>query len=385
MSWRNPHMKSMIALIIVLILCGGVYVCHAADFRVETGANFDWWADSKESNARQVFLPLGLQGAFDDFSVTLLTAYADTHLDITGQDSTSLGHMLDTKLITSYEIIGKLPVDIIVGLDFNLPTGKTNLSQKQLNLIMDPDLISINNYGEGFDVNLTLALAKEWGNWVAGIGFGYLWRGGYDFCSDINITDYKPGDIFNINAEIRYYISPDLHIRLFGKQAWYDKDTVKGADFYQEGDFTLFGLGFNYNKMKKWEAGMAFQGILRGKSQFQNIPGTLNDEPYNSHGDEWICDLSFRYLLNETTALRTLLQGRYYTKNEYSSYLPSYIGMREKLSLGIGATKSLTPQIEAGLDVKGFLKHDDESNFPVIQSPRDYHGVSVLMMVAGTF
>ena len=378
-------MKNLIVLLTVLLLCDGINVGHAADFRAETGANFDWWADSKESDARQFFIPLRLQGTFNDFSVTLLTAYADTYLDKAVQNSTSLGHMLDTKLITSYEIIGKLPVDIIVGLDLNLPTGKTNLSQKQLNLIMDPDLISINNFGEGFNVNLTLTFAKEWGNWVAGVGFGYLWRGGYDFCSDINITDYKPGDIFNINAEIRYYISPDLHIRLFGRQAWYDNDTVKGADFYKEGDFTLIGLGLNYNESKKWDAGMAVQGIFRGKSQFQSALGTLADEPENSYGDEWICDLSFRYLLNETTALRSLLQGRYYTENEYSSYSPRHIGMREKLSLGIGATKALTPHLEAGLDVKGFLKHDDESNFPVPQSARDYHGVSVLMKVAGTF
>jgi len=94
-------MKNLVVLLTAMVLCGGIHAGHAADFRAETGANFDWWADSKEGNARQFFVPLRLRGAFDDFSVTLLTAYADTHYDINGLESTSLGHMLDTKLITS--------------------------------------------------------------------------------------------------------------------------------------------------------------------------------------------------------------------------------------------------------------------------------------------
>jgi len=42
---------------------------------------------------------------------------------------------------------------------------------------MDPDLISINNFGEGFNVNLTLTFAKN-GELGSGGRFGYLWRAG---------------------------------------------------------------------------------------------------------------------------------------------------------------------------------------------------------------
>ena len=378
-------MKKLITQIALLIIVSSNSVSLATDFQVHSGANFDWWADNKDNDARQFSVPLRLQGVFNDFSVTLLTAYTDTHLEIADQGGRSLSHILDTKLITSYEVIGKLPVDILLGLDLNLPTGKTNLSQRELTLIMDPDLISINNYGEGVNVNPTVTIAKEWGKWVAGIGFGYLWRGGYDFSSDINITDYKPGDIFNINAEIRYYLFPDLHVRLFGRHAWNDNDTVRGKDYYKEGDFSLFGLGLAYNKMKTWDTGITFQGILRDKSRFQETPGALVTEPNNSHGDEWIGDLSARYFLNNTTTLKSTLQGRIFTKNDYPSESSRFIGQREKLSLGIGATRTLSPNILAGLDVKGFLKHDDETRFPENRSARDYHGVSVTALLTGRF
>jgi hypothetical protein len=360
-------------------------ICSAADIGIQTGLNFDWWADSKDNNAKQLYVPLTVSGQFNDFSFKVLTAHVDTHLDRSGVGGSSLDHLLDTKLNLSYAIIDKLPVDILIGLDFNLPTGKTNLKQSQLALILDPDLISINNYGEGFDVNPTITFAKEWGNWVAGAGFGYLWRGSYDFSSEINITDYQPGAIYNVNAELRYFFSPAMYARFFGGHAWYGTDTVRGSDFFQEGDFSQFGLGLYYNQEKKWDTGVTFRGILRDKSKFQVTAGTLGTESNDRQGDEWIVDLAARFLPDEKTALRSFIQGRYFTENEYASTSPFFIGKREKLSIGIGATRALTSHFEAGLDLKGFVKHDDAANYPQSLSARDFQGFSVTLMLAGSF
>jgi len=380
-------MRKFIILTVFAAILFSMGICPAAEIRMQTGMNFDWWGDSKDNDARQFYVPFTVIGQFNDFSFKVLTAYTDTHLDRSGVGSSSLGHLLDTKLTTSYQIIDKLPLDILLGLDFNLPTGKTNLRQNQLALIMDPDLISINNFGEGFDVNPTITIAKEWGNWVAGAGFGYLWRGSYDFSSDINITDYQPGDIYNVNAELRYFFSPAMHARIFGSHAWYGPDTVKGSDFFQEGDFSQFGLGLYYNQEKKWDAGVTFRGILRDKSKFQVTPGNLATESNDRQGDEWIADLAARYLPDEKTALRSFIQGRYFTKNEYpNTPFSPFVGKREKLSFGVGVTRAICTNFEAGLDVRGFVKHDDESNFPLLnKSARDFQGFSATLTLTGSF
>jgi hypothetical protein len=359
----------------------------AAEVRIQTGLNFDWWSDSKDNDARQLQVPLTITGQLDDFSFKVLTAYTATNLDRSGIGKSSLDHLLDTKLVTSYAIIDKLPVDIMLGLDFNLPTGKTNLRQSDLALIMDPDLITINNFGEGFDVNPTVTLAKGWGNWVVGAGFGYLWRGSYDFSSEINITDYQPGDIYNINAEARYYISPELFARFFGSHAWYGRDTVRGTDFFQQGDFSRFGAGLYYDREKSWNAGLSFHGILRDKSNYQTgSPGNLVTESYDGQGDEWVVDLSGGYQFpDEKTVLRSSIQGRYFTKNDYSSASPFFIGKREKLSAGFGVTRAICSHFEAGLDIRGFVKHDDDTNFPLVRSARDFQGFSATMMLSGNF
>jgi len=379
-------MRYLIILTILFLALFSKGSAAAADIGMQTGFNLDWWGDSKDNDARQIQVPMTFMGRYQDFSFKVLTAYTDTRIDRSGAGKSSLGHLLDTKLITSYEIIGKLPVDILLGLDFNLPTGKTDLRQGDLALIMDPDLVTIINYGEGFDVNPTIAVAGEWGDWVGGAGFGYLWRGSYDFSSELNVTDYQPGDIYNINAEVRYFFTPEMSARLFGSHAWYGKDTVRESDFYQEGEFSKFGLGIYYNRENKWDAGVTFRGILRDKSRFQAAtPGVIVTESNDGQGDEWILDLAARYLPDEKTILRSFIQGRYFTENDYPSSSTFFVGKREKLSVGFGVTRAICAHLNAAFDIRGFVKHDEEANFPQARSARDFQGVSVTLMLAGSF
>lgn len=356
-----------------------------ADIRIEAGLNLDWWEDNKDNHGSQVYAPVTISGELKDFSFSLLAAYAYTTVNESGGRDASLSYPLDTKLTLSYGIIGKLPVDILLGLDFNLPTGKTDLSKRQLALIMDPDLISINNFGEGFNINPTVTVAKEWRNWVGAMGFGYLWRGSYDFCSDLGITDYQPGEVYNVKAELRYFFSPALFARIFAGHAWYGVDTVEDEDSFQEGDYTELGLGMYYKQGEKWDAGLTMRRIFRDKSRFQGSPGDLVTEAKDSQGDELIVDLAARYLLNQKTALRSALQGRYFMENDYPSTSPFYVGKRQKVSLGVGVTRALATNTGVSFDVKGFYKHDDERNFPEIRSARDFWGYSVSLMLTSRF
>lgn len=380
-------MKNLITYLALLIAVCISSTSLAADIQVQTGFNFDWWKDNLTSRARQSYAPIRIDGQFDDFSITLQTAYANTRLDESGT-ITKVDNVLDTKINTSYAIIGKFPVDILLGFDLNLPTGKTDLTSKEndLALAMDPDLVSITTFGEGFNVNPTVTIAKQFGKFVGGIGFGYLYRGEYDYSSELGISDYDPGDIISLTGEARYYFSPKMYSRLFIRHAWYEKDTLRGTDFYQEGDFSLFGLGLYYKQKKEWDAGLTFHGILRDKSKFRETSNSaFATESHKGHGDEWIVDLAAKYLLNEKTALRSSLQGRIFTENDYPSDSSYFVGQRKKLSLGIGATRVLSPNWEAALDVKGFVKHDGETMFPKYKSACDYQGYSVSAMLTGTF
>lgn len=377
------NMKTLICVLSCVVILFSAVALQAAEIKVRTGINYDSWDDSEDNKASQVYIPLRIESRHQQFSMSVLTGYASTHINPSGKEDRSLSHILDTKVNTSYEFIGSLPVDLLIGFDVNLPTGKTGLKQGDLVLIMDPDLISINNFGEGYDINPTLTVTKELGNWEGGIALGYVWRGKYDY-SEV-VKDYNPGDIFNSSAEVHYSFSPHLNTRFFGSFARYGADKkMDGRDFYREGNIILLGMGLHYTRTK-WDGDVTIQSIYRGKSKFQDGTEGFITEAKKGHGNESVGVISLRYLLNDRTTLKSSLQGRWISKNDYTPDSSLYIGQREKFSMKLGASRIFTTRFEGEVMVKGFVMHDGESRFPELRSERDYKGGSLEVVLTTRF
>lgn len=371
-------MKTLMLVLSFAAVLFSAGVLQASDIKIQTGVNYDWWND-----ASQFHIPLKIESRVQQFTMSILTGYASTHFKPSGKEDRSLSHILDTKVNTSYEFAGRLPVDLLLGLDVNLPTGKTGLKQDDLVLIMDPDLIPINNFGEGYDVNPTITVTREVGNWVGGLALGYVWRGKYDYSEAIK--DYNPGDIFNSSAEIHYSFSPHLNTRLFSSFAMYGADKkVDGLDYYREGQLFLLGAGLHYTRTK-WDGDFTIQSIYRGKSKFQGGTEGFITEAKKSHGNEQAVGISMKYLLNDRTTLNSSIQGRWISANDYTTASPLYIGRREKFSLKLGASRILTPRLEGEVMVKGFVMHDGERQVPVSLSERDYNGGSLEAVLTTRF
>jgi hypothetical protein len=355
------------------------------DLQLKTGVNFDWWKDNRGNSASQTSIPVSVYGNHQDFSIRFLTAYTRTDLT-TGTGGAGLGDFLDAKLGVRYMMAGTLPVDILVGLDFNLPTGKTNLSRSQTSLIMDSDLVSVNSFGEGFNVNPTITVAKEWQNWVVAAGFGYLWRGSYDFSADLGITEYQPGANYTTTAEIRFYPTPESYLRTFATHTRYATDTVMGKDFARQGNATIAGLSAYYGQQKSWNADIGFKYIVRAKAESESAVGILARDTANAQGDEYIIDLASRFILDSSTTLAIPIQYRFVAKNGYDEMSANFVGEREKVSLGVTLHRSLTRNVLVEAGIKGFYRHEDKiANAVSFQNSRDYTGMSVTGAVTGSF
>lgn len=363
----------------VSILFSGGIGC-AADIQIQTGTNFDWWESNKEDRGYQIYVPVQIKTEYKDFSFLMLTAFTRTYSDLTGIEDHSLSCLIDTKANFSYEISNKFPVDILFGVDFNIPTGRTDLDDEDLMLFMNPDLVSITSLGEGFNINPTLTLAKEWENWAAGIGLGYLWRGEYDFSKETG--DYNPGNLFNFTGEVAYTFLPDWQARVFGEYVYFEKDEVRNVDFYQEGEFFLIGLGVNHYRTK-WDASFVVKGIFRGKSEFHEgaLTHYFRTEDKNSHGDEWSANLSCNYYLNKKTTLKSLIQFFRVDENDYSSDFPLYIGEKHMASLAFGITRIFSPHLEGELNLTGRILEDDQNWY--YYDDRTYKGFSIGVKLKG--
>jgi hypothetical protein len=311
-----------------------------------------------------------------------LTGFARTKIELSDGTEESLSGILDTKLNFSYRVPGQLFADILLGLDINLPTGKTDLSQEELEVILnsDPDLISITTFGEGFNINPTVNAVKKWSNWVAGMGVGYLYRGTYDFSE--NTKSYNPGDIINVSTEARYYFQSDWDARVFAYYAHYFKDKQDGTEIAQQGDYFLVGVGANYDQIE-WVAGATVRAVFRDKvSKFRESAGGPSDI---TQGNEWIGDIFYNRDLNSSTVLKTVIQGIYIGENDNASDSPRFIGNRKKVTLGVGAAKKFENNIMGEANLKGFIMNDAETNFPEPRDSTSYKGLVAMISVSKGF
>lgn len=367
-------MKRLIVTALFLVAMVGWSGCFAAqtDMDFTAGFHYDWWDNDNDDRGMQLSVPIEVESAYRDISIELLGAYVYTSVDLSGQSARSLSDFVDTKLNFSYEILDRFPVDILLGLGLNLPTGHTDLKQRDLILITIPELVSITTFGEGFNVNPVISLTKQWDAWVAGIGLGYLWRGEYDYST--GVENYDPGEALTLTAELGYEISPSWYARAFGEYITYDEDEVDGEKFYQEGDILLFGLGAEYAGTD-WAMVFSIHSIFRDKSKFRQ--GTiLPSEEHNSHGDEWIGEVAYLYFPNNETTLKAGFELLWLDENAYPADSSFYVGQRQKYTLGCGVTQALRENVKGSLDIKGFYI-DDEKNWYHPEEDYAYKGFSI--------
>ena len=367
---------AMILSVLPLLWCTG---SHAAGLSVESGVQQEYWEDTRDSSGNQTLVPLRIEWSKGDATIGLLTGVVHAALDTPGTADRSLTHTLDTKLNLAYVIQGKLPVDLLVGMDLNLPTGKTDLSAADLALIRDPEIVTVTTFGEGVNLNPTLSLAKAWGPWSAGAGVGYNVRRTYDVSTEEGLTDYDPGDILSLNALLQRECSQGYVGRVFGKFSRFGKDRMQGADRFREGDYRMAGVGIS-RAGAAWEADVNLRGTFRGKTK--NLSGiTLVTEPERSRGDEWSAEASVRHALRKDVSLSGSLKALIVSKNGYSDVDARHNGSKEKIALSVGCDRRFAGGIVAGVSLKGFLMTEEAQTVPQFREERTSRGIALAFRI----
>ena len=367
---------SILLSVLPLLLCTWA---HAAGLKVESGLQGEYWEDTRDSSGTQTLLPLRIEWSLANASIGLLTGGVHATLDAPGTSNPSLTHTLDTKLNLSYVIEGKLPVDLLIGMDINLPTGKTDLSIADLALIRDPEIVSITTFGEGVNVNPTISLAKEWGPWSGGFGVGYNVRRKYDVSSEAFLTDYDPGDVFSLNALLQRETANGYVGRIFGKFSRFGKDRLHGADLFREGDYRMAGIGIS-RVGAAWEADVNVRGTFRGKTEILS-GGSLSTEPERSRGDEWSAEASVRHALRKDLSVSGSIRGLIVANNGYSDGSARHNGSKEKVALSIGCDRRFPGGMAAGVGLKGFLMSEETQAVPQPREERTSRGVALAIRI----
>jgi hypothetical protein len=352
---------------------------HAAGLSIESGVQQEYWEDTRDSSGSQTLVPLRIEWSGGDASIGLLTGAVRATVDTPGTADRSLTHTLDTKLNFSYVVQGKLPVDLLFGMDVNLPTGKTDLSAADLALIRDPEIVSITTFGEGVNVNPTISLAKEWGPWSTGLGIGYNVRRTYDVSTDAGLTDYDPGDILSLNVLLQRECSRGYVGRIFGKFSRFGKDRLRGADLFREGDYRMVGVGIS-RAGSAWEADVNLRGTFRGKAETLS-GGSLVPEPERSRGDEWSAEASVRHALRKDVSLSGSVRGLIVAENGYPGGASRHNGSKEKIAFSIGCDRRFASGMAVGVGLKGFLMTEEAQSVPQFREERTSRGIALAFRI----
>ncbi len=378
-------MIKFIFIALTIFLCslsGGR--CLAADISAKTGLSYDWWDSDGENNGSQLTIPVEADLVSDDFSCRLLSGYTSTQSD-NGITDGSLSALLDTKLNFSYQWLDNLPVDILVGLDFNLPTGKTDLDAAEIAMIVDPEMVSISYFGEGFNVNPTLVIAKSWGNIAGGVGLGYAWRGEYDFST--NLQDYDPGDILTFTGELRYELSADWKLKSYVEYATFGKDKNTSGAFHENGDLIVAGLGA-HGKKGAWTIFSDIHTVLKNKPKMQLGTQRVLTESEKSNGNELAISFGVGHPcpLSKATRLTAVTSVLLIKANDYAETSALYIGNKEKFSLKMGAVRELRPNLEAVVNLDFFyLKSKKDWWFQAGEEDLTIKGVAAFIGIQSRF
>jgi hypothetical protein len=367
-----------IALCVAILLSGP---CAALELNAVTGLHYTAWESDGDDDGRQYYIPVHVNGNSDDLAFHLATAYAGTDVKREGIVDGDVSALVDTKAGISYTVKDRLPVDLLLGLDINLPTGETGIEDALRSALSDPDLYPISRFGEGFNLNPTVTVAKSWGQWHAGLGVGYVLRGEYDYTE--NITDYDPGDIVNIVVEVDFDFSSRWSTRWYVEKAWYGDNEKDGEAYSKSGDFTLFGFSLNHLQAN-WDASLNLAAVFREKSEYADASGSLVTEEQNSFGDEWNAQAMVRYHYDSHNAFSATLAYLNVQENDYAASSPYFFGEREKYALTLGYSHAFANGLTASLAAEKFTM-EDEDGFYHSGDSRTYDGTSFSLLVQKAF
>jgi hypothetical protein len=212
----------------------------------------------------ELYIPFAAQltgNPTDDFKVQFLARGGWVHAtQSTGGLTGSVDTFIDTVASGTITYLGINGVQPFAALSANLPTGKSALFGTAANARMDPDLVEVGTFGEGWNVGPSVGFNLPLNrSLMLTASVGYTWR--YSFERERSTaqpdptvqaaTSVDPGDVLTVTAGIGYQAGP-WTVKLTG--SWSEETTTQenGADLFQAGSRYFGSATLSYRWPEAW-------------------------------------------------------------------------------------------------------------------------------------
>lgn len=326
-------------------------------YTLSTGIRYDRFKDdtAAENIGSEITTLFSLSYRGEQLSSRVIGAYANSDFDSGNPavSDASISSLTDTLVSVSYSV-SDLPVTLIFGVDVNLPTGKEKLTTEQFNAELGDknNLVEIDNFGDGFNLNLSFGLARQFSQVSLALGTSYIIRGEYDPTADISNDELNPADEFSLASIIRVEPSKTLSLTGFIGYVFFGTDQVNGQDSFREGDKLTLGTDIIFD-LNPYRIAVSLQDSIQAKNKQINAATSVTAERETTNGDEFFASINFDYKVSKDFTLQAIADTRIFGENEDSSGNVSFDAGATRYAIGPG----FSYQFIKNLYLNGLIKY----------------------------
>ena len=263
-------------------------------------------------------------------------------------------------------------VQPFVSLNVNAPTGKSVLSGTEANARMDPDLVEIGSFGEGWNIGPTAGLNISLTESVMlTASVGYTWRGQFDrerSSAEVNPaiqtpTSLDPGDVLTGTLTLGYQ-DREWTWSLTGTVSEETKTTENGVDLYKAGRRYLASATVARNWPGQWgqtTVNASYAHSNRNEVLFLGASAIVA-ETVNTNSDLYRVAVQHLFLVDDTLALGPTASYLHRNNNAYGAGTLQFVPEKERWAVGGLARKALTQNVT--FNVRGEYIWTDEDDRP---------------------
>lgn len=341
---------------------------------VDMDARFTSWSGARgypvaydlgaRGRGSQFYMPVAVQVVGlpnPDLKIELLarTGWVDARQSSGGGLAGHVSTMTDTVVSGTFTYLGTGGIQPFVSINANLPTGSANLAGTRAFARMDPDLVEVANYGEGFNLGATLGANISLGEFtLITTSLSHTQRGAYtrDPVTGFGDPDNRmqPGSSTSGTLQIAHLLGAFV-LKASATMIYNNATRLDGAWATRPGT----NLAFNASAAYRWNpehstiAAMSFTRATPNYIFDFTVPGVVR-EPANSNSNALLFRLDHSYRMSDQLTLGAYASWFNRDANAYDPTSFAFSPAKTKWALGGSARYAVTANTALTLRAEHF-------------------------------
>jgi hypothetical protein len=260
-------------------------------------------------------------------------------------------------------------------VNVNLPTGRSELFGSAANARMDPDLVDVASFGEGFNIGPTLGINLPITNeWTITTSAGYTRRGSYQRENSLDTTnstppttqtpaEIEPGDVLTFYAAFGYRSGPFANT-LSGSVSEERPTSVNDVPLYKPGRRYLATDTLSYKWLNIGSTTLTLSASHSNHNEvaFVGTPGLIT-EAMNTNSNLYRIGLQHLVPVGQF-ALGPIGSFLYRDHNGYDSTTLQFVPAKERWSAGGLARYAVNESVVLNARVEFIWTREDDRPAP---------------------